>query len=154
MKSKSPEKQLDGFLAKYTPKMAVQGRAALAKMRARLPGAIQMVYDNYNALVIGFSPNERPSDAIFSIALFPRWVTLCFLQGAGLRDTNRLLKSNGRMVRHIRLADANDLDKPEIQDLITRALERTRVPFDESQEGRLVIQSISENQRPRRAKKE
>jgi len=38
-----------------------------------------MVYDNYNALVIAFSPNERPSDAIFSIALYPHWVNLFFL---------------------------------------------------------------------------
>jgi len=39
-----------------------------------------MVYDNYNFLVIGFSPTERPSEAIFSIAMSPRRVSLCFLQ--------------------------------------------------------------------------
>jgi hypothetical protein len=40
---------------------------ALAKMRARLPGAVELVYDNYNALAIGFGPTERTSEAVFSI---------------------------------------------------------------------------------------
>jgi hypothetical protein len=48
-------------------------------MRKLVPGAIEMVYDNYNWLVIGFGPPERPSEAIFSIVLPPGKVTLCFL---------------------------------------------------------------------------
>ena len=48
--------------------------------------AVEMIYDNYNWLVIGFSPTDRPSDAIFSLVLPPGRVTLCFLQGAGLPD--------------------------------------------------------------------
>jgi hypothetical protein len=34
-------------------------------MRGYLPGAIELVYDNYNALAIGFGPSEKSSDAIF-----------------------------------------------------------------------------------------
>jgi len=55
-------------------------------MRKLVPGAIEMVYDNYNWLVIGFSPSERPSEAIFSLVLPAGKATLCFLQGAGLPD--------------------------------------------------------------------
>ena len=33
--------------------------------------ALELVYDNYNALAIGYAPTERTSEAIFSIALFP-----------------------------------------------------------------------------------
>ena len=90
----SPEAQLEGFLAKYTPEIAGLAKAALVKMRKRLPGAVEMVYDNYNALVIGFSPSERPSEAIFSIALYPRWVNLFFLQARGLRDPEKRLKGS------------------------------------------------------------
>ncbi|HEU0175429.1 MAG TPA: hypothetical protein VFV58_14300, partial [Blastocatellia bacterium] len=74
MNDKAPEEQLANFIAKYTPEIGARCQATLAKMRDRLPGAIELVYDNYNALVIGFSPTERASDAIFSIALYPRWV--------------------------------------------------------------------------------
>jgi hypothetical protein len=153
MKAKSPEKELDGFIAKYSPEIGVLARAVLAKMRARLPGALELVYDNYNALAIGFSPTERASDAIFSIALWPRWVSLFFLQGAGLPDPNRLLRGSGKVARHIVLEDADDLDKPAVQELISLALDRARVPLDGTDDSRLVIKSVSAKQRPRRSAK-
>ncbi len=70
----SPENQLAGSLAKYDPEIAEQAMAALEKMRALLPGAVEMVYDNYNAynaLVIGFGPAERAPEVIISIMLYP-----------------------------------------------------------------------------------
>src|SRR5258706_4299641 len=79
-----PQTQLDSFLAKYDPDVAAFARRALTKMRKLVPGTIEMVYDNYNWLVIGFGPTERPSEAIFSIVLPPGRVSLCLLLGAGL----------------------------------------------------------------------
>jgi len=146
----TPQRQLDAFLAKYSPEIRARGKASIAKMRKRLPGAVQLVYDNYNALVVGFGPSERASEAIFSIALYPRWVTLFFLRGAGLPDPQKVLRGGGKIVRNVRLDDAADLDKPVIRALIDVALARAEKPIDTSQRGRLVIRSISEKQRPRR----
>jgi hypothetical protein len=150
MKTRSPAQQLDGFIAKYAPEIGALARAALAKMRARLPGAIELVYDNYNALAIGFSPSERSSDAIFSIALWPRWVSLFFLQGAGLPDPNRLLRGSGKVARHIVLESADDLDNPAVQELIASALACARKPLADAGPSRIVIKSVSTRQRPRR----
>jgi hypothetical protein len=150
MNTTAPEKQLAGFLAKYTPAIAARARAIRAAMRQRLPGAIELVYDNYNALVIGFGPTERAGDAIFSIALYPRWVTLFFLHGAGLPDPNRLLKGSGKVVRHIVLDDATDLDQPAVRGLMDRALARAKTPLDGTEPTRLIIKSVSAKQRPRR----
>ena len=150
MKEQSPEKQLAAFIAKYTPEVAAVAHTALAKMRARLPGALELVYDNYNALAIGFGPNERTSEAIFSIALYPRWVSLFFLHGVGLPDPQELLKGSGKVVRHIVLKDAAILDDPAVQSLIALALEKERVKFDGAAPGRIIIKSISAKQRPRR----
>ena len=49
----TPAAQLAGFMAKYTPAMAREGRAALRRMRRLVPGAVQLVYDNWNGLVVG-----------------------------------------------------------------------------------------------------
>ncbi len=125
-------------------------RRALAKMRKRLPNAIELVYDNYNALVIGFGPNERPSDAIFSIAIFPRKVGLCFLQGAKLPDPDKRLKGSGNVVRSVTLNDLSILDDPQIGALIDVALLRAKVRMDPKQKRKLIIRSISAKQRPRR----
>ncbi|HET6229922.1 MAG TPA: DUF1801 domain-containing protein [Longimicrobiaceae bacterium] len=146
----SPEEQLEEFLAKYDPAVAQEVREAHGKMRARLPGAVEMVYDNYNALVIGFSPDEKPSHAVFSLAAFPGWVTLCFLQGAGLPDPDGLLQGSGNVVRNVRLQPLERLDSPPVRALMDAALASAPVPFDETQPSRLLIKSISAKQRPRR----
>jgi hypothetical protein len=143
----APDAQLEAFLAKYTPEIQAKARTVLAKLRAWLPPAIEMVYDNYNALVVGFSPTERVSDAVFSIALYPRWVTLFFLKGAGLPDPHGRLKGNGKIVRHLVLHDPATLDDPEVRELMTIALDRDWTP---GAERRLVIKMISVKQRPRR----
>jgi hypothetical protein len=149
-KAQTATQQLARFLAKYSPEIAAQGRRALAKMRKRLPGSTEMVYDNYNGLVIGFGPTEKPSLAIFSILLMPDHVTLCFLQGASIPDPNRRLKGGGNLVRHVRLVPPSVLDDPEILDLMNTALYRAKVPIDPKARRQLIIKSISAKQRPRR----
>jgi hypothetical protein len=148
---KTAAAQLDTFLDKFTPEVAAQARTALRKMRARLPGAIELVYDNYNALAIGFASTDRASDAIFSIALYPRWVSLFFLQnGTRLRDPESLLAGSGNMARHIVLETPALLDTPAVQDLIAQALELASKPIDPGQPRKLIIKSVSAKQRPRR----
>ena len=149
------QSQLDSFLAKYDPEVAAFARRTLSKMRKLVPGAVEMVYDNYNWLVIGFSPTERPSEAIFSIVLPPGRVTLCFLQGAGLPDPAKRLQGSGNVVRNIRLydigePDAKVLDDPEVLALINVALNRAKVPMPAGARRKLIIRSISAKQRPRR----
>jgi hypothetical protein len=151
MNEETPEEQLAGFIAEYAPEIGALGHAALAKMRGRLPGAIELVYDNYNALAIGFGPTERASDVIFSIALYPRWVSLFFLRGADLPDPQKLLKGSGKVVRHVVLESAADLDKPAVKALMKRALERCDKPINSAAPGRIIIKSVSAKQRPRRA---
>jgi len=147
-----PATQLAGFIAKFTPAIAKDARAALARMRKLAPAsAVQMVYDNWNGLVIGFGPNERPSDAIFSLLVTIDHITLCFINDApSLPDPQKLLKGAGNVVRHIRLESSKDLDKPAIKTLIKEAIRRSDVPFAKSARSKLVIKSISPKQRPRR----
>ena len=150
MASQSPAAQLKGFLAKYSPEIAKSAAAILRAMRVRLPGATELVYDNYNALAIGFGPTERSSDVIFSIAVFPRWASLFFFGGPGLPDPEKLLKGTGNVVRHIVLEGAKDLEKPAIRALMEEALRRADPPLDPQAKWRLIIKSISARQRPRR----
>jgi len=151
MTTTTPAAQLAGFMAKYTPAMAKEGRAALMRVRRLVPGAVQMVYDNWNGLVVGFGPTDGASEAVVSILMVTDHVSLCFIQdGPGLPDPQRLLKGSGNVVRHIPLTSARDLDTPAIRALIKAAVSRSDVPFDPCRRGKLVIKSISKKQRPRR----
>jgi hypothetical protein len=144
------KQQLDTFLEKYTPDIVSQARLALAKMRKLTPGALELVYDNYAGLVIGFAPNEKPSSAIFSLLLLPNHITLCFLQGKGLPDPSKRLKGSGNLVRHVRLESPTTIEEPEVQSLIAEAKRHATVPLDSKQKRQLIIRSISAKQRPRR----
>ena len=150
MKTRSPEKQLAGFIAKFTPGTAALIRSARKKMRSRLPQALELVYDNYNFFVIGYGPSERASEAIFSLAAYAKGVNLCFLQGAGLPDPQGLLRGSGNVVRNIRLESAATLDRAEVRALMQAALERAKSPIDSTGVHQLIIKSVSAKQRPRR----
>jgi hypothetical protein len=142
--------QLTGFLKKYDPKIIAGAKKALARMRKLVPGATEMVYDNYNALVIGFGPSEKASLAVFSLALFPDHISLCFLQGVGLPDPGKRLLGSGNVARHVKLIPLSVLDEKEIRELITVAMNRAKEPIDPEQKRKMVIKSISKKQRPRR----
>jgi hypothetical protein len=147
----SAARQIAGFLAKYTPAIAIEGRAARRRLRALMPTATELVYDNYNTLAFGFAPGERASEVILSIALYPSWVTLFFLQGAKLADPGGLLCGSGSTVRHVRLdGGAADLERAPIRALIRQALARAKVPLPKSGRGVTIVKMVSAKQRPRR----
>ena len=142
--------QLDGFIAKYSPEVAKLGRAAIARMRKLLPAAQVLVYDNYNALAVGFGPSERATDIVFSIAFYPRWVSLFFAKGVGLPDPHKRLKGSGSVFRHVVLTEVAVLDDPQIRALMQQALARSGASLQAGKRGAIVIKSISARQRPRR----
>jgi hypothetical protein len=144
------EQLLDSFLGKYTEEIELRARRLRQKMRKRLPGALELIYDNYNALAIGYGPTEKASQAIFSLVLYPRWVSLFFLQAKGLDDPHGLLRGKGTVARHIVLEDGSALDKPEVQALMEAQLRLAKVPIDPKQKHRVVIKMESAKQRPRR----
>ena len=150
----SPKAQLDSFLAKFTPEMAKSTKGVLAAMRKICPGAIELVYDNYNALAIGFATGERVKDVWFSIAVYPNWASIFFFKTLPLKDPDKLLKGSGSTTRHIVLADgAKTLSGRPVRALIDQALKKAGQPFRSGGKGRIVVKSVSAKQRPRRPAK-
>lgn len=148
--SGSAEARLRGFIAKFDRDHQALIRALRKALRKRFPTAWELVYDNYNFFVIGYSPTERPSDAIFSIAAAANGVRLFFLRGAALPDPKKVLRGSGNQVRSLRIGAVSALARPEVQALMAAAVGRSRVPFRSSGRPRLVIRSVSAKQRPRR----
>lgn len=145
------EARLDSMIDKFDPEVAALGRTAFARLKARIPGATMLVYDNYNALAIGFGASGKPSKAVLSLVFYvPGRLSICFIWGAGLPDPHGLLQGGGSQVRFVRLETLDPLDDPRVDALITEALARSEPPFDPAAEQTLVIQSVSAKQRPRR----
>jgi hypothetical protein len=93
------------------------------------------------------------SEVIFSVAVYPQWVSLFFFQGHDQPDPEQLLKGSGKMARHIVLKDPDALDAPAIRALMDQALDQAVKPLDPSQPHRIVITSITAKQRARRPAK-
>lgn len=150
MNTVAVESQIADFLAKYTPEIAAQLREARTRLRAMFPRGFELVYDNYNALVFGISPTERTSDAILSVAGYPKWVTLFFLNGAGLHDPSGLLDGKGKQVRGVRLREPGILNTPEVEALIASAVGGRESAFIAAPGLTTIVKSVSPRQRPRR----
>jgi hypothetical protein len=144
------EDQLRGFIAKFEPEHQRLIRAVRRVLRREFPAANELVYDNYNFFVIGYSPTERPSDSIFSIAAASNGIGLCFIHGASLPDPKKLLMGAGKQTRFLRLESAAVLDRPEVRSLFRQAVAESNAPMPTRGRGKLIIRSVSAKQRPRR----
>lgn len=148
--TESPAKQLAGFVAKYDPAVGQLARATRAALRKRLPTAIELVYDNYQFLAIGFSATERASDCLVSLAISPKGVALSFYYGSSLPDPDGILLGSGNQNRYVRLDSAATLAVPAVEALIRSAMEKAMTPLPAIGRGHTVIKSVSATQRPRR----
>jgi hypothetical protein len=146
----TPAQQLAGFISRFEPAIGSLVRAARAALRNRLPTANELVYDNYNALAIGFSSTDRVSDVVLSLAVYARGVNLYFMYGARLPDPHHVLKGSGNQGRFIPLDSVTTLNRPAVAALIGAAIQQAKTPLSTTGLGRLLIKSVSKRQRPRR----
>jgi Domain of unknown function (DU1801) len=142
--------RLRSFIEKFEPKDQRLIRAVRSAVRKRFPTANELVWDNYNFFVIGYSATERPADSIVSIAARANGVGLCFIHGAGLPDPKRLLVGAGKQTRFIRVESAKVLTHPDVEALVAAAIDRAKTPLPATGRGRLIIRSVAAKQRPRR----
>jgi hypothetical protein len=149
MSAATAEQQLAAFIGKFSPADQRLIRAVRRALRKRFSTANELVYDNYNFFVIGYSPTERPSDAIVSMAARANGVGLCFIHGAKLPDPAKVLLGSGSQTRFIRIDSLDVLERPEVKALVAAAIAQARVPLQVGGRGKLIIRSISAKQRPR-----
>ena len=148
------EQQLTGFIEKFDPAHQTLIRSIRKSLRKRFPTAFELVYDNYNFFVIGYSPTERPSDSLISIAAAANGVGLCFIRGATLADPKKLLSGSGNQTRFLRLPSADVLTERGVDALLTAAADQATTKMPASGKGALIIKSVSAKQRPRRKAKD
>ena len=146
----SPSTQLAAFIVRYDPAVAKLARACRAALRKRLPTALELVYDNYQFLAIGYSASERASDCVVSLAISPKGVALSFYYGASLPDPQGILLGSGNQNRFVRLETAATLKVPAVEGLLRAAIVQHKTPLPTTGRGRLLIKSVSATQRPRR----
>lgn len=148
--SDDTESRIRAFIDRFMPEIAARAHACRAAVQARLPTAFELVYDNYQALAIGYGTSERQRDIVLSIALYPRVVRLFFYYGIALPDPTGRLSGEGKQVRHLSLEGPQTLAEPAVEALIAAALAQGERPMPDSGTIISIIKSVSARQRPRR----
>lgn len=146
----TPEQQLKGLLDKFDSSMSELIRECGKVMRKRFPTANELVYDNYYFFVIGYCTTERPSDCVVSLAANSKGLGPRFYHGAALADPHWILQGSRNQNRFLRHVGVDTLRRPEVLELVEAAETQANPPFVKAGNGKLIIRSISEKQRPRR----
>ena len=149
-RAETPARRVAGFIGRFDPAVARLARSARAALRRRFPTAVELVYDNYNALAMGFSPTERTSDVIVSVAVYARGVNLYFMYGKSLPDPDGILQGSGSQGAFVRLDGLGTLERPAVKALLRAAIDDADTPLPKTRRGYTVIKAVSARQRARR----
>ena len=118
-------------------------RLALAARKLILeeaPEASEFVYEVYT-IADHFAFTERPSDAFVFTTTHANWVNLGFNFGSLLPDPYGLLRGEGKLIRHIRISRAADLDGPGVRELVRAAIAQAERPEGKAGKPRFVVRT-------------
>jgi hypothetical protein len=144
------EAQIRDFLGEYSPGIATELRRARSRLRALLPRGFELVFNTYNALVFAYSPTQKSSQCLLSVAGYPKWITLFFSGGVSLPDPTGRLEGSGKSIRSVRLASAQVLDEADVRALLGAALGRARRELAAAPPLTTVLKGVAARRRPRR----
>ena len=114
------------------------------------PESNELIYDNYNALAIGFSLTEKAGDVFCSIAVYTKHVNFGFNRGSEIDDPEKIMKGEGSLYRHIPIKEKSDLPKTYIKKLLKEAYQNAVSKLKgnhQSLKGETITKSISGKQR-------
>lgn len=86
------------------------------------PDSNELLYHTH-ALTAVFSISEKLSDAFCMLPIYTNHVNLGFNKGTLLKDTDKLLKGTGNLIRHIDVKKPSDYRNPKVTELIKEAIE-------------------------------
>ncbi len=110
-----PSSELLHFLDAYAPALVALALDLRDLILNEAPEANEIVYDGAYTVALHYSATARYQDAFCYIALFTSHINLGFNRGAELPDPKKRLEGTGSQMRHIKLKDPADLDRPEIR---------------------------------------
>lgn len=121
----------------------------------KYPMANELVYDNYNAFVVGWSPTDRVGHTFCSVAIgrTSNNVHFGFYWGNELHDPNKMLLGQGKQYRYILVKNRETFPEVYITALIHEAWLNSLAKIkDNSQqiESLTIIKSISPAKRERK----
>jgi hypothetical protein len=142
--------RFDAMLEEFLPDTAALARACLAAVRRLAPGALERVYDAYNALAVGFATGDSMRETFIHVAIYPRHVNIGFNRGVALPDPTGALAGTGSAIRHVKIDAAARLRDGAVVELVRAAAALAGHHGRAGARGPIKIVRVYERRRPRR----
>lgn len=114
------------------------------------PDTNELIYDNYNALAIGYSLSDKQKEMFCHIAVYSKYVNMGFDHGVDLYDPGKLLKGTGKRIRHITVTDFGTFQKRNVKKLLEQSHQLALASIDNEIQliiGQSIVKSISDNKK-------
>jgi hypothetical protein len=123
-----PDRKLIAYLAPYDPHVSNLALALRNIVLEEAPEAIESLVNGY-AVAIGFSFTGKPlKDGFCHVVTYADHVNLGFNRGAQLADPDGVLEGSGKSIRHIRIRNHDDLDRPLVRRFLRAAIAQVARP--------------------------
>ena len=150
MRLRLPDPEYLKFLLPYGEVIQELALATRKLILEEAPNASEFVYKVYT-IADHFTFTERPGDAFVFTTTHANWVNLGFNFGSLLPDPHGLLCGEGKLIRHVRISQAADLDAPGVRDLVRAAIAQADRPEGKPGKPRTVVRAAqSAGRRPAR----
>lgn len=121
-----PNDEVEAVLSAYAAEIAGVGRDTIALIEELLPDAVVSV----DGTDIGYGVGPGYKGLVFTVTPTKKHVTLGISHAATLPDPAGLLEGAGRVHRHVKLRTKADLTRPELRQLMLKAITTRRAMYE------------------------
>jgi hypothetical protein len=118
-----PPKELLDLLKRYDRGVQELTLALRELVLEELAPCCEYIVEVYIVSIL-YGPTHRMKDGICYIGVIKDHVNLGFLRGSELADPQRILEGTGKQMRHIKIRNMSDLERPAIRAYLQEACER------------------------------
>lgn len=114
------------------------------------PQSNELIYDNYNALVIGFAVSDKASSGFCSIAVYSQYVNFGFPRGTEIADPEKRLTGKGSLYRYITVNNKEEFPALYMKKILKEAYAHSLTRLKEGEpkiKGATIIKSIAAKKR-------
>jgi len=118
-----PPKELLDLLKRYNRGVQELTLALRELVLEELAPCCEYIVEVYIVSIL-YGPTHRMKDGICYIGVIKDHVNLGFIRGSELADPQRILEGTGKQMRHIKIRNMSDLERPAIRTYLQEACER------------------------------
>jgi hypothetical protein len=116
------------------------------------PDSNELIYDNYNALAVGWSPTDRVGHTFCSIAVgrTSKNIHFGFYWGSEISDPEHKLIGQGNQYRYLQVKSLSEFPKTYIKKLLKEAYANSMAKVKDKKQlmkGNTILKSISKKKR-------